>query len=374
MSARLPDALVVGGGVVGAACAYYLSLEGLHVHVLEANFVGGGTTAAGMGHIVVMDDSEAQFALTAYSRALLDDLQPALDARCEFDPAGTLWIAEDDAQLAVVREKHAFYTSRGVATEILDGDELARREPRLRAPLAGALRVPGDSVVYPPGLARWLVDEAARHGAMLRESCAVERIDGRGVVAGGTRVDAGLVVNAAGVAAPHLTPGLPIVPRKGHLVITDRYPGFCHHQLVELGYLKSAHTMSGDSVAFNVQPRPTGQILIGSSRELVGPDARINADIVGRMLRRAIRFLPDLEGMSAIRTWTGFRPATPDKLPLIGAWPGTDGLWIAAGHEGLGITSALGTGRVLADLVAGRQPAIDAAPFAPAGRRDSPVA
>ena len=62
----------------------------------------------------------------------------------------------------------------------------------------------------------------------------------------------------------------------------------------------------------------------------------------------------------------GFRPATPDKLPLIGAWPATPGLWIAAGHEGLGITTSLGTARILADLIAGREPPIDATPFAPA--------
>ena len=83
------------------------------------------------------------------------------------------------------------------------------------------------------------------------------------------------------------------------------------------------------------------------------------------MLARAIDFLPGLGRITAIRTWTGFRPATPDKLPLIGRWPATPGLWIAAGHEGLGITTSLGTAALLADLILGRTPAIDAAPFDP---------
>jgi glycine/D-amino acid oxidase-like deaminating enzyme len=69
--------------------------------------------------------------------------------------------------------------------------------------------------------------------------------------------------------------------------------------------------------------------------------------------------------LTAVRTWTGFRPATPDKLPLIGRWPEVPGLWIAAGHEGLGITTSLGTAAILADLIAGREPAIDASPYAP---------
>jgi glycine/D-amino acid oxidase-like deaminating enzyme len=105
--------------------------------------------------------------------------------------------------------------------------------------------------------------------------------------------------------------------------------------------------------------------LIGSSRELVGWDASTNRDVLRQMLDRAVRFMPSLSGLSIIRTWTGFRPATPDKLPLIGPWGPTAGLWIAAGHEGLGITTSLGTARLLADLVVGRQTPFDATPFSP---------
>jgi glycine/D-amino acid oxidase-like deaminating enzyme len=134
---------------------------------------------------------------------------------------------------------------------------------------------------------------------------------------------------------------------------------------VELGYLRSAHSMTASSVAFNVQPRATGQLLIGSSRELVGWNPAVNSTMVGRMLRRATDFIPALARLRAVRTWTGFRPATPDKLPLIGSWSPSPGLWIAAGHEGLGITTALGTGRLIADLMLGRRPPIDPAPFDP---------
>src|SRR3954466_11612590 len=125
------------------------------------------------------------------------------------------------------------------------------------------------------------------------------------------------LINAAGAQAALLTPELPIVPRKGHLAITDRAPGFVRHQLVELGYLTSAHAMTSESVAFNVQPRSTGQVLIGSSRELVGWDASMNRAILSRMLARAAQLMPVLRDVSIVRCWTGFRPATPDKLPLI---------------------------------------------------------
>ena len=360
----MSEAIVVGAGVVGAAVADALTSEGVRVTVVDSSFEAGGTTAAGMGHIVVMDDSEDQFALTSYSRHLLDGIRGDVIAHAEYEQCGTLWVAEDDEQLEVVRAKQEFYNARGVSTHILDSAELRKAEPNLR-PLAGALRVPDDGVVYPPALARVLLERARQRGCTVRINARVERIEPNAVVVNGERKSADVIVNAAGAAAPLLTPGLPIVPRKGHLVITDRYPGFCRHQLVELGYLKSAHTMNAASVAFNLQPRRTGQVLIGSSRELVGWDASFNRAIVRQMIERALQFAPGLAKLSAIRTWTGFRPATPDKLPLIGAWEPQRGVWIAAGHEGLGITTAMATGRLLADLIVGKTPALAAEAFSP---------
>jgi D-hydroxyproline dehydrogenase subunit beta len=364
-----PDAVVVGAGIVGAACAEALANAGLRVLILESRFAGGFTTAVAMGHLAVMDDSEAQFALTALSCRLWRERAGERPAECEDDPCGTLWVAADEGELAHVRAKADFYRARGVAAEVLDAPALAAAEPALRHGLAGALLVPGDAVLYPPNAARWLLDNARSRGAELREGVTVEELRPRRVRTRDGAVEADVVVNAAGAEAKHLTAGLPIEPRKGHLVVTERCPGFVRHQLVELGYLESAHSRNAESVAFNVQPRATGQLLIGSSRELVGWDASINGALVSRMLRRAFEYLPGLRTLAAIRTWVGFRPVTPDALPLIGRWD--DGLLIAAGHEGLGVTTALATGRLIADLVTDRAPALDPAPYAP--RRAMPA-
>jgi glycine/D-amino acid oxidase-like deaminating enzyme len=232
------------------------------------------------------------------------------------------------------------------------------------------LFVPDDRVLYPPAVTRHLVRRAQALGATLQEACSVESIaPGRVLLRArsgqSSSISSAAVVNAAGIDAPVLTPGLPVVPRKGHLVITDRYPGLCTSQLVELGYLQSAHSMGGASTAFNVQPRATGQVLIGSSRELVGRDPRINEPVLREMMRRAIGFLPALADCSVLRAWTGFRPATPDSLPLIGQWDPIDGLWIAAGHEGLGVTTALGTAELIAAAILQRDAPIPSAPYSP---------
>ncbi len=367
--AARPDAVIVGAGIVGAACAHALAARGLRVLVCDGDFPGGGATSAGMGHIVVMDDSPAQLALTVLSRRLWSDLAPSLSPTCEDERPGTLWVAANADEMGVVAEKHALCERVGVAAYVLDERGLADAEPNLRPGLAGALFVPDDRVIYPPGAARWLLDAAVAKGATVRLGTRALSVGPSSVTlhANGASeiVSAGAIILAMGIDTPSVVPGLAIVPRKGHLVITDRYPDLIRSQLVELGYLQSAHAMTGASTAFNLQPRATGQVLIGSSRELVGRDPSVNRRIVHDMVQRAVEFVPKLGDCLAIRTWTGFRPATPDKLPLIGPWPDVPGVWIAAGHEGLGITTATGTAALIAAGLLGGPPPIAAEPFLP---------
>lgn len=359
MSAATADVAIIGGGIVGAACARALANEKLRVVVIESRDVASGATAAGMGHIVAMDDSEAQFALTAYSSKLWAQLRPSLPKSAEYEACGTLWIAADDEEMRAVRAKREFYCERGARVEVLDETALRAAEPQLRAGLAGALLVPGDSVIYAPCAAHWLAEQARERGAWIRQGVEVLGVSpGLVKLNDGSTLSAGAVVVAAGTASALLIPGLPVRPRKGYLAITDRYPGFVRHQLVELGYLKSAHGHDNESVAFNAQPRSTGQVLIGSSRQY--GDGR---SLVAPMLRRAFEYMPGLAELSVIRTWTGLRAATPDSLPLIGPLDG--GLWTATGHEGLGITTSLGTAQLIADQLLSRPTAIPAEPYLP---------
>ncbi len=359
------DAVVIGAGIVGAACACELARSGMRTAIVEASIVGGGATAAGMGHIVVMDDSPAQLALTQYSQSLWNEIAPQLPANVEYDRCGTLWIAADDEEMQEVRRKQAVYASVNVRTEVLDSRALSEAEPNLRRPLAGALLVPSDAVLYPPCAAVYLLECAKQAGAALYIGNAVAKAErGRVTFSDGTELSAALIIHATGAGATRLMPHLPIRKRKGHLVITDRYPDFVRHQLVELGYLKSAHSITSDSVAFNVQPRRTGQLLIGSSRQYDNEGAGVDQKVVSAMLARAFDYIPSMRELSSIRVWTGFRAATPDKLPLIG--PTEDpSVFLATGHEGLGITTSLATARLLTDHLLQRGTAIPLGPYLP---------
>jgi glycine/D-amino acid oxidase-like deaminating enzyme len=367
-----PDALIIGAGIVGAACAAELAALGMRVDVLDAQRIGGGATAAGMGHIVVMNDSPAELALSLYSRDLWLQLAPQLRTRDAFARCGTLWIAADEEQWQAARAMHAAFAAHGVAAQLLGAAELRACEPALAQSMAGALRIEHDSIVYAPTAAEWLLTQSpqaanirVRLGATVASICA-----GGVTLDGGERISAAHVVVSNGLGAAQLLPSLPLQPKKGHLLITDRYPGLIQHQLLELGYINSAHHASGTSVAFNAQPRPTGQLLIGSSRQFDSTDPAVELPVLAQMLQRAAQYLPVLPTLNGIRAWTGFRAASPDGLPLIGpvgdfASGLTRGVWLAVGHEGLGVTTSLATAKLLAAQIAGSVAPIPVDPYLP---------
>lgn len=358
----IADVLIVGAGIIGAACADALAGRGLRVHVVDARLAAA--THAGMGHLLILDDNPAELALSSRSMQLWRRWQPELDDACAWTSCGTIWIAANDAEAALARHKQATLAAAGIASEWLDAPTLARAEPALRTGLAGGLHVPSDAAVYAPRVASWLL---ARHpGRITFTPAQVTHLNGDASVQSSAGcLQAGQVLLAAGLGSAALCPELPIFAKKGHLVITDRYPRQVRHQLVELGYMASAHQAEGDSVAVNIQPRPTGQLLIGSTRQFGREDTEVDPPLVSRLLRAAMQTLPGLAGARAIRTWAGLRPATNDGLPLIGRHPGRGRLWIAAGHEGHGVTTAPATAELIAALMTGGAPALDATPYRP---------
>ena len=358
------DVLILGAGIVGTACAYEAASAGLRVGIIEPAIPGGAATAAGMGHLVVMDDSPAQLALTKYSRGRWQQLREQLPPHVEYEQRGTVWVASDGEEMDEVFSKQRTYANAGVGSQILDAAALYEAEPHLRPGLAGGLLVPQDAVIYPPTAAAFFLECARRMNASFQRGVRpLTAAQGTVSLEDGTRLSAGKIVIATGTDTS-LAPSINMQKRKGHLVITDRCPGMVHHQLVELGYLKSAHKLTSDSVAFNVQPRQTGQLLIGSSRQYGDDSADVDEGILRKMLDRAVNYMPALRSVSVIRVWTGFRAATPDKLPLIGPTPDPT-VFLAMGFEGLGITNAPGAARLVVDHLLGRKSAIDASPYLP---------
>lgn len=361
------DVVVVGAGIVGAACALELQQQGLRVTLVDAAAPGCGVTAAGMGHLVALDETEQELDLCLLSLRMWQDFLRRHPGVGQASHCGTLWVAEDEHQLAEAQARAERLCRHGWQAEALNGAQVRLLEPALRHGLAGGVRVAGDSVVYPPEVAHFLSQELVRQGGALLQGQAAVRVgDGLVVLADGQRLAAQQVVVAAGVEVARLLPEVPVFARKGHLLITDRYPGRLRHQVVSMNYGQAAAGADALAVAANVQPRPTGQWLVGSCRQDGQRDTSLDPAVLRAVLRSAIELLPCLAEMNIVRGWAGMRPASPDGKPLIGRHPGRNGVWLNVGHEGLGVTTAFASARLLADQMLARAAPIDAGPYDPA--------
>src|ERR1700722_5361643 len=161
------DVVILGAGIVGSACAHECALAGMRVGIVEPAVPSGAASAAGMGHLVVIDDTPAQLALSRYSRDLWRTMSGALPASVEFEECGTLWVAADAEEMAEVHSKRQLHARCGMVSEVLDEQGLREAEPNLRVGLAGALRVPNDGVIYPPAAAGYFLQCAKERGTRL---------------------------------------------------------------------------------------------------------------------------------------------------------------------------------------------------------------
>ena len=221
-----------------------------------------------MGHIVVMDDSEAQFALTRYSRDLWHDMAAEPAAEVEFERCGTLWVAADEEEMDEVRRKRRSTAARGVRRDIA---RRRRRWPRRSRICARAWPAdcwcPTTSCIYAPCAAHWLLERGRQRGSLCRDG--LRRTLGRMACgsADGSRISAGVTVCAAGTWTRALARACTSARARAISPSPTATPASCGISSSNSGYLKSAHGIGAESVAFNVQPRTTGQVLIGSSRQ-----------------------------------------------------------------------------------------------------------
>jgi glycine/D-amino acid oxidase-like deaminating enzyme len=371
------EVVVIGAGLVGAACAHALASAGRDVCVIDRAGPIAGTTAGGEGNILVSDKvpgPEAGLALR--SARLWQELAEQAAGRFEFEQKGGLVVAHDDEQLAALRALARAQGGDGVDAQLLDGPGLRAAEPHISPGLPGGVFYPQDCQVQPMLAASWLLAEASRLGARLAwgaDVLAGEAGGGRitAVQTSRGRIAAGAVVNAAGpwsgMVAERLGGRLPIRPRRGHILVTEPLPPLIRHKVYESDYVTTVMSDSDDAACSAVvEGTRAGTVLIGSSREFAGFDRRPSLRVLAAMAARATAIFPFLAGVRVLRSYVGFRPASPDHLPIIGPDTAVSGLYHASGHEGAGIGLAPGTAELVTALLAGTAPPVDPAPFAPA--------
>lgn len=376
------DVVVIGAGVVGAACAYFAARAGLRVVVLDRGSVAGGTTGAGEGNLLVSDKTPGpELELTLHSLARWRDLaaDSTLDAGAvELEFKGGLVVASTQDSLGALTDLAGRQREAGLRAEHVPPDGLAGYEPRLAAGLAGGVFYPQDMQVQPMAAAAHLLRAATRdHAAVFRPGVRVTAIDrgddGRvtGVQTTSGRFATPAVVNAAGTWSAQIAAlagvDLPILPRRGFILVTEPLPDHpVRHKVYAAEYVANVASSATDlQTSPVVEGTRSGTILIGSSRERVGFDPAFSLPVLRRLAAQAIELFPFLREVHAIRAYRGFRPYSPDHLPVIGPDPRVPGLVHACGHEGAGIGLAPATGDLVASVLTGATPAVALRPFRP---------
>lgn len=377
------DLVVIGAGVVGAAAAYFAARSGLRVTVVDRGPLAGGTSGAGEGNLLVSDkEAGPELDLALYSQRVWREELAEHAGLWEFESKGGLVVAasQDSAGplAALVRQQRA----HGIEAVDVPWDELRDYEPHLSPELVRGAYYPQDAQVQPMLVVAQLLRMARQAGAEVRTGTEVtgflragERITGVRTARGPLTAPA--VLNAAGTWAGAVAElagvRVPVLPRRGCVLVTQPLPVMIRHKVYAAEYVSD---VASSDAALQTSPvvegTRAGTVLIGSSRERVGFDREVPPSVLAALARNAIALFPFLASVQAIRSYLGFRPYCPDHLPVIGPDPRAPGLWHACGHEGAGVGLSVGTGKLLAQALTDRPTDLDLTPFSPARFEQAP--
>ncbi|KUN80925.1 FAD-dependent oxidoreductase [Streptomyces bungoensis] len=357
--------VVVGAGVVGAACAFHAASAGMDVAVVDRGPVGAGTTSRGEGNILLSDKEPGpELDLARLSRTLWEEIGQELGpASFELEPKGGLVVAGTAEGLAALHAFAARQAAAGVHIEPVT--RLREVEPLITPGLRGGVLYSQDAQVQPVLATAALLRAAVRRGARLHTGEVVGAVTGGAGRVTGVRMGAGevlpadAVVNAAGTwggeVGRRLGAPVEVLPRRGFVLVTEPLPVVVRHKVYSADYVANvASSDAGLETSCVVEGTRGGTILIGASRERVGFDTTMNTAVVARLAVQACRLFPFLREVHLIRAYRGFRPYCPDHLPVVGPDPRVTGVVHACGHEGAGIGLAPATGALVTAHLLGR--------------------
>ncbi|RST61598.1 FAD-binding oxidoreductase [Siminovitchia terrae] len=363
------DVLVIGGGIIGCAIAYYVSKSGRQVTILEKGEFVSGTSSKCDGNILAIDkDPGFDSQMSLVSQNLVDQLSKELNYPFEYRAPGSILVCESEEEMEAAQQWVDRQKTAGLPFRILDREDIRQESKYFADDLLGGLECATDSTINPYMLAFALLESAQNYGAEAWKRTEVKSM--KKEPDGGFRVEASngdfkanQVVNACGVWAPRIGKmlglSIPIQPRKGHIIVASRQEHVGSRKVMEFGYLisKFGGQRRVDSltekygVALVFEPTESQNFLIGSSREFVGFNTRVKNEVIECIAKRAIRFYPKMADMMMIRSYAGLRPYTEDHLPIVSHVDEVPGFYIAAGHEGDGVSLSAVTGKVLEEML-----------------------
>jgi glycine/D-amino acid oxidase-like deaminating enzyme len=381
----MPDVVVVGGGIIGAACAFELAERGATVTLLEREELAAGASGRNNGlWLTPIDPAHLSMARITLARYLeIADASP-IPFHLDPEPIGLIAVALDDEEMRTGEREHEPYRAAGVRVDRLEAEDVRRLEPAIASGVLGGWLVHHGHRLAPAALTVGLALMAADRGATVRHHLPVravlqERDRVTGVMTDDGRIGADEVVVAAGPWSSSLLDPigvrLPITGARGWLVRLDPRPTLLRHLVGSVGWEDATgrwqdgavHAGSLEEVSAAtstlLHPATDGSLIAGSSRQpVITPEAE-EPGVPARIVRGAIRLVPALADAEIRSAWWGIRPLTPDERPAIGRL--RDGLSIAAGHGSEGVILGAGTALLVAAQLLGDDPPFDPEPFDP---------
>lgn len=375
------DVVVIGGGIMGASIAYYGSKAGLDITVLEKKELASGTSSRCDGNILAIDkDPGFDSQMSLKSQMLVHELDKELEVSFEYRNPGSILVCENDAEMEAANQWVTKQKEAGLEFKMLNREDLKNESKYFADDLYGGLECKTDSTVNPYMMTYSMFHSAEKNDAKIHTNTEVKNVSknetGQFVIEtnNGTYT-AKKVVNAGGVWAPKLGAmvglDIPILPRKGQLIVASRQQPVGLRKVMEFGYLISKFggerivdaDMEKYGVALVFEPTESQNFLIGSSREFGGFNTKVDHEVTKLIAKRAIRFYPKIADMTVIRTYAGLRPWTEDHLPIISRVEHIPGYFIAAGHEGDGISLAAVTGKLIEEMLNDKETCIPIEPL-----------
>ena len=353
------DVVVVGGGVIGCAIAYYLSRERARVVVVERGLIGGEASGAAAGMLAPLAEAHGPSAFLDLCLAshrlfpeLTDTLRAEVGVDVEYVPSGLLRVAFSEADEAELRSHIEWQETLGMGVRWISGEDARGLEPLLSRRVRGAIYSPLEHQVNPGRLVQGLARAAEAQGAVIRQETPVVGLVRRGSRVTGVRLgsealSAESVVLAAGPWTKRLAATLgvrvPVKPVRGQMLALGGGPPPIRHLVWgPKGY---------------VVPKPNGFVFVGATVEEVGFRKSNTARGLASLRRMGNDLVPPLTYATHVDAWAGLRPGSADGLPILGAVPGWDGLWVASGHFRNGILLSPITGQLMArSLLEGKPP------------------
>lgn len=378
------DAIVIGGGVIGTSILYHLAKEGVKGLLLEKGELADGTSGKCDGNIQRGDTKPGiDFDFVKMGQEMFPQMAKELQMDIQWKKETSLLVfeteQESEAGKAFVEEQR----KNGHIIRYLDQRELLECEPKLARDLQGGCQFENDGRVNPMLLTIGLADGAKRLGASIKEGAEVIGIQyhpeskAYTVRTKDETYCSPVVINAAGVWAPvigsFLNIEIPIIPRQGQILVAETTEPLVSQTVTEFGYLMTKYAeksykrnvtpdIEEFGVAMVVEPTEAGNFLVGSSRQFRGYSVKTDDRVMRALAKRAMRFFPCIRDVNVIRSYAGLRPYTKDQRAILSKTE-RKGFYVAAGHEGSGITQSLVTGRFMSELILEKPTCIDAAPF-----------